>query len=108
MSMKTQQTQKQTKNPVVAEMKPKPGAPAAPVPVAVIEPVKPAIAAPVKPALTPEPQQKQLVKPHTLPEQQLLDRRCMSRAGCRWQGERESARVMKKPVAPTTDLATKP
>ena len=41
LSMKTQQTQKQTKNPVVTEAKPKSPVPAAPVPVAVVEPVRP-------------------------------------------------------------------
>jgi hypothetical protein len=35
-----------------------------------------------------------------------LDRRCMSRAGCRWKGEREAPRVVKKPAPVTLEPAT--
>ena len=46
------------------------------------------------PAATPEPV---VVKKPTLPTTYELQRKCMSRAGCRWERE-ERPRVTKKPV----------
>jgi hypothetical protein len=65
-------------------------------PSAIVEPASSSEPAPVEPTPAEPPAPAIRVAPTLAPDARELDRRCMSRAGCRWEGEPKRPRIVKK------------